>query len=133
MIELFNLIFNQKDIDWLKKLFGIKPKLEPIRIDKYAGIFNQKHEPVLIKVSRRRQDLMEYIVHQKPDLIEAELKKEIMIDIVGQLYNDQSLVNFSYDGETLHATLIIQKPKNERPIETHSTSSYHFDSYSRKR
>lgn len=128
MRELFNLIFNQNDIDWLKKLFGIKPKPEPIRIDKYAGILHQVYEPVVIKVSRRRQDLMEYIIHQKPDLIEAELKKEIMIDIIGQLYNDQSLVNFRYDGETLHTTLIIQKPKNERPIETYATSSYHFNS-----
>jgi hypothetical protein len=130
MRELFNLIFNQKDIDWLKKLFGIKPKPEPIQIDinKYAGMFRQEYEPVMIKVSRRRQDLIEYIVHQKPDLIEAELKKEIMIDIIGQLYNDQSLVNFSYNGETLQATLIIQKPKNERPIETYATSSYHFNS-----
>ena len=32
MRELFNLIFNQNDIDWLKKLFGVKPKPEPIQI-----------------------------------------------------------------------------------------------------
>lgn len=128
MRELFNLIFNQNDIDWLKKLFGVKPKPEPIRIDKYAGMFRQEYEPVVIKVSRRRQDLMEHMVHLRPDFIEAELKKEIMIDIVGQLYNDQSLVNFNYNGETLQATLIIQKPKNERPTETYATSSYHFNS-----
>ena len=128
MKELINLIFNQNDIDWLKKLFGIKPKPEPIRIDKYAGILHQVYEPVVIKVSRRRQDLMDYIVHLRPDLIEAELKKEIMIDIIGQLYNDQGLIDFRYDGETLQATLIVQKSKNEKPTETHITSSYHFNS-----
>lgn len=128
MKELINLIFNQNDIDWLKKLFGIKPKPEPIPIDKYAGILHQVYEPVVIKVSRRRQDLMEYTQYLRPDLIEAELKKEIMIDIIGRLYNDQGLVDFRYDGETLQATLTVQKPKNERPIETRITSSAFFNS-----
>ena len=128
MRELFNLIFNQNDIDWLKKLFGIKPKPEPIRIDKYAGVFHPTYEPVTIKASRKRENLGLRVQHLPPSYIEDEMKKEIIIDLMTQLYTNQGLIQYQTDGETLEATLTVQKSKNERPIETYATSSTFFNS-----
>jgi hypothetical protein len=127
MRELFNLIFNQNDIDWLKKLFGIKSKPEPIRIDKYTGIFYQTYEPTIIKVSCRHADLGLQTQHLPPSYIEDEMKKQIIIDLMTQLHSTEGLIQYKTDGETLEATLIIQKSKNERPIETHITSSPFFN------
>jgi hypothetical protein len=131
MRELFNLIFNQNDIDWLKKVFGIKPKEQPTK--DFVGVVHQAYEPIVLKSSRKREDLGLRIQHLPPSYIEEEIKKEIIIDLMTQLHSNPDLVQYRTDGDTLQATLIIQKPKNERPIETHATSSYHFDSYSRKR
>lgn len=131
MRELFNLIFNQNDIDWLKKLFGIKPKEQPTK--ELGGVVPQAYEPIVLKSSRKREDLGLRIQHLPPSYIEDEIKKEIIIDLMTQLHSNPGLIQYQTDGETLQATLTIQKLKNERPIETHATSSYHYNSYSRKR
>lgn len=131
MRELFNLIFNQDDIDWLKKVFGIKPKKQSTK--DFVGIIHQAYEPIVLKSSRKREDLGLRIQHLPPSYIEDEIKKEIIIDLMTQLHSNPGLVQYQTDGETLQATLTVQKPKNERPIETHATSSYHYNSYSRKR
>jgi hypothetical protein len=76
-------LINKKDIEWLKGLFGLKPKPQPVE-EPIKEIIYTPYETVVVKAQIQETELQRYAVID-PNYTETQVKNQLALDIMEQL------------------------------------------------
>jgi hypothetical protein len=78
-----NWLINKKDIEWLKGLFGIKPKPQPIE-EPVKEIIYTPYETIMVKAQIQETEIQRYAIID-PNYTENQVKNQLALDIMEQL------------------------------------------------
>ncbi len=84
-------LINKKDIEWFKRLFGIKPKPEPIP-EPVKEIIYTPFETVVLRARISEPELQRYAVID-PNYTMTQVKNQLAIELMEQIIN-QNLIEY---------------------------------------
>ena len=84
-------LLNKKDIEWLKELFGIKPKTEPIP-EPVKEIVHTSYETIVLRARVDGYELQRYAVID-PNYTMTQVKNQLAMELLEQIIN-QDLIEF---------------------------------------
>ena len=86
-------LLNKKDIEWVKGLFGIKPKPEPEQQpEPIREIIHTPYETLVLRARVSEPELQRYAVID-PNYTETQIRNQLAIDLMEQILN-QNLIEF---------------------------------------
>lgn len=84
-------LINKKDIEWFKRLFGIKPKPEPIP-EPVKEIVYTPYETVVLRARISEPELQRYAIID-PNYTMTQVKNQLAIELMEQIMN-QNLIEY---------------------------------------
>ncbi len=84
-------LINKKDIEWFKRLFGIKPKPEPIP-EPVKEIVYTPYETVVLRARISEPELQRYAIID-PNYTMTQVKNQLVIELMEQIMN-QNLIEY---------------------------------------
>jgi hypothetical protein len=110
-------LLNKKDIEWVKGLFGIKPKPEPEQQpEPIREIVHTPYETVMLRARVSETELQRYAIID-PNYTETQIKNELAMDLMQQILN-QHLIEFKrienyyeFNQSFIEATLLVSIKK----------------------
>jgi hypothetical protein len=108
-----NWLLNKKDIEWIKGLFGIKPKPKPEpQPEVIREIIHTPYETVMLRARVSETELQRYAVVD-PNYTETQIKNELAMDLMQQILN-QHLIEFKrvenyyeFNQSFIEATILV--------------------------
>jgi hypothetical protein len=107
-----NWLLNKKDIEWIKGLFGIKPKPEP-QPEPIKEIIYTPYETLVLRARVGEPELQRYAVID-PNYTMTQVKNQLAMELLEQIVN-QDLIEFKqiqdFGQNIIEAQLLISIKK----------------------
>jgi hypothetical protein len=107
-----NWLLNKKDIEWIKGLFGIKPKPEP-QPEPIKEIIYTPYETLVLRARVGEPELQRYAVID-PNYTMTQVKNQLAMELLEQIVN-QDLIEFNqvqdFGQNIIEAQLLISIKK----------------------